>query len=390
MENNTRLAHLWQQYSGNTASAAELQELKALLNDPDRRQASADYLIELLRRTEPLTEHSEIRLQSLLQAIGQTRHLHIPLRHPPVRRGTWWTAAAAILLLLGAATWLWTEKRSAPPIANQRSRFGGDIAPPSAAMAVLTLASGQKINLDSAGNGTLASQGQVKVVKLVNGQIAYTGHGEEVMYNTITNPRGSRVITLTLADGTKVWLNAESSLHYPTVFSGKARTVEITGEGYFEVAQNANMPFTVRKGNTAIAVLGTSFNINSYDDESTIKVTLVDGAVKVSHNQYGIVLKPGQQARVANDVQVAKDVDLEAVLAWKNGHFQFEGAGIQEVMRQVARWYDVDIQYQGQPKEQHFRGGIPRTADVSKVFTLLENTGAVHFKIDNKKIIVIP
>jgi len=263
------------------------------------------------------------------------------------------------------------------------------------------------------GNGTLARQGQVKVIKLSDGQLAYTGQDQEVYYNTLSNPRGSRVITLTLPDGTKVWINAASSLRYPTVFTGGERKVEVNGEAYFEVFKNASQPFKVNiTGKETVEVLGTSFNVNAYSDEPEISTTLLEGSVRVravvsdsvvgvntNNDKLSLVLKPGQQARLLvgekrdNDqdqLKIKNNVDVEEVLAWKNGRFAFGGVDIQEVMREVSRWYDVQVEYQGTPTTQHFRGGISRSADASQVFKMLETTGLVHFSIQNKKIIVMP
>jgi ferric-dicitrate binding protein FerR (iron transport regulator) len=212
-----------------------------------------------------------------------------------------------------------------------------------------------------------------------------------------------------LPDGTHVWLNAASSLRYPTAFKSSTRVVDITGEGYFEVTKDAARPFVVRKGAMEVTVLGTSFNVNGYDDEPSMVITLIDGSVKVAEEplvgvntnkeKLSVVLKPGQQAKLVapentgngkDQIKIMSDVDQEAVLAWKNGRFAFSGVDIQEVMRSVARWYDVQIAYQGTPTTQHFRGGISRFSDVSEVLKMLETTGIVHFSIQNKKIIVMP
>ena len=262
--------------------------------------------------------------------------------------------------------------------------------------AMITLANGQKVYLDSAVNGTLAMQGNVKLVKLANGQIAYqTASGEtinEIKYNTLTNPRGSKVIDMTLADGSQVWLNAGSSVTYPVAFVGNERRVAITGEAYFEVAHNTAMPFKVSKGEMEVTVLGTHFNVNAYDDESDIKVTLLEGSVKVikgpsTGSGLQTVLKPGQQAQVTNEVKVVNDADLEQVMAWKNGLFNMKGTDLAALMRQVARWYDVQVSYEGPQQQKSFGGSINRDVDLSDVLKALEQYG-IHFRMEKGKVII--
>ena len=332
----------------------------------------------------------------------------------PLWSRTWWRFAAAATLVLAIVGFYlvrsWSGKPRLEPAIGVVKQ---DVAAPSRAHAVITLASGQQIAVDSVGNGTLATQGQVKVIKLSDGQLAYTGQDREVYYNTLSNPRGSRAITLTLPDGTKVWINAASSLRYPTAFTGAERNVEVTGEAYFEVSRNASQPFKVSiTDKEQVEVLGTGFNVNAYADEPEIKTTLLEGSIRVTavvsdkvvgvntnNEKLSLILKPGLQARLViggngsnsqDELKIKSDVDVEEVTAWKNGRFAFGGVDIQEVMRQVARWYDVQVEYQGTPTTQHFRGGISRSADASQVFKMLETTGLVHFSIQNKKIVVMP
>ena len=281
-----------------------------------------------------------------------------------------------------------------------------DVAPPANTNAVLTLANGTKIVLDSAKNGALAVQGSIKVLKLADGQISYNGtvdNIDEVKYNMLTVPRGSQVVSLTLSDGTKVWMNAESSLRYPTAFVGNERKVEISGEAYFEVVHltprpspqggegGRPTPFIVKKGDTEVEVLGTDFNVNAYDDESNIRVTLVEGSVKVKNANESITIKPGDQAEINKQGKIGlnKNVDVEAVMAWKNGLFVFNYTDLELIMRQIGRWYDVDVQYSGTPAiEKHYSGYMPRLVNLSRVLHMLESAGGVEFTIDGKKIMV--
>lgn len=304
-------------------------------------------------------------------------------------------AAAAIIVFLAGGSYLFFKDNSgSQEISGNKSTIPiQDIAAPVTANAVLTLADGSKIVLDSAGNGSLATQGSANIVKLADGRIAYTANANrvsEVQYNTLTVPRGSKVMSLALADGSKVWMNAESSLRYPTTFVGKERKVEITGEAYFEVAKNAAMPFVVKKGDVAVQVLGTHFNVNAYEDEVQMKITLLEGSVNVSNGNNSSLLKPGQQAQVQNGLMnVVNQVDIEEVMAWKNGLFNFKGDNINTVMRQLARWYDLDVYYEKQVTEK-FYVKMNRNTNVSNVFKILETTGGVHFKIELKKIMVMP
>jgi transmembrane sensor len=244
--------------------------------------------------------------------------------------------------------------------------------------------------LDSAANGALAQEGPAEVIK-EGGQIVYKGAGGagSVVYNTMTTPRG-RQYNLMLADGTRVWLNAASSITYPTAFTGSERTVSITGEVYFEVAHRAAMPFTVQKGDVRVQVLGTHFNVNAYEEEPSLDVTLLEGAVRVVKGGHTSHIRPGQQAQVQGDgMKVVSDVDVDEVMAWKNGYFRFGGVGIESLMGQLSRWYDVEIEYK-KKVDDRFYAEIPRDTKLSDALKALELTGQVRFGIEGKKIIVMP
>ena len=266
-----------------------------------------------------------------------------------------------------------------------------DVAP-GGNRAVLTLANGSQIILDSAANGNLAQQGNTKIVKLDSGQLAYNSLNErsdDVLYNTISTPRGGQY-QIVLADGSKVWLNAASSLKFPTAFTGKERKVELTGEGYFEVAKNARMPFRVAVTGMTVEVLGTHFNINAYIDESTIKTTLLEGSVKVAKSDRQLVIKPGQQAELTPNAEfiIHNSIDVDEVMAWKNGLFNFNKADIKEIMRQAARWYDVDVVYEGNISGEKYIGKVARNTNLSEMMKILELNG-VKYRIDGRKITVM-
>jgi ferric-dicitrate binding protein FerR (iron transport regulator) len=214
----------------------------------------------------------------------------------------------------------------------------------------------------------------------------------ELEFNTLSNPRGSKVINMMLADGSRVWLNAGSSITYPVAFVGNKRNVNIDGEAYFEIAHDASTPFIVSKGDMNVTVLGTHFNVNAYDDENDIKVTLLEGSVNVStkYEVKGVKIKPGEQAIVntKHEVRTMKDADVEQVIAWKNGYFNFKDADIVSIMRQVEKWYDVEVVYE-QRTDKVFIAEIPRTVNAGDFFKILEATGWVRFKIEGKKITVL-
>ncbi|MRG45409.1 DUF4974 domain-containing protein [Chitinophaga sp. SYP-B3965] len=322
------------------------------------------------------------RIQELLRTPTPPVHQVHFLRRRPFRY------AAAALLLLSAGTYFYTtHQNKAPQLANTNV-----IIAPGREGAILTLADGSQVVLDSLGNGVVANQSGVQVL-LQNGQLAYDGSSKETVYNTITTPKG-RQFRLQLPDGSKVWLNAASSVKYPTTFAGKERRVELTGEAYFEVAKNADHPFKVKAGDaTEVEVLGTSFNINSYPDETTIRTTLLDGAVRLNAYQQSQILKPGQQAVVKPakaQLELVNNADLDKVMAWKNGLFNFEDASLEEVMRQLERWYDIEVTYAKGIPAIRFGGEINRQNTLQDVLQILEKSN-VHFRFeDSRKLVVIP
>lgn len=264
-----------------------------------------------------------------------------------------------------------------------------DIAPPRDARAELTLADGSMVFLDSTVNGMLAKQGDVAVRKNEKGEIIYTGKATVVSYNTLSIPRGSKPIRLVLADGSLVWLNAASSLTYPTAFLGNERKVSMTGEAYFEVAKQNEVPFFVEQGNLSIEVLGTHFNVKSDVDEKNSRVTLLEGSVKVSVAEKTVSIVPGQQAFLnAATLKIVDGVDTEEVMAWKNGQFFFTGTGIREIMKQLVQHYDVQVEFKDEVPYQ-FVAKISRDVNVSTFLEKLELTNLIHFKIEEKKIIVM-
>jgi hypothetical protein len=306
-------------------------------------------------------------------------------------------AAAVIIITIGTGVYFtfFNKPSRQVPVGNELAETK-DVPPPNTMKAFITLSDGRKVYIDSAANGTIATDGNVKVSKLSDGQIAYNSTNEaKVMINTLTVPKGSKPMKLLLADGTEMWLDAATTVSYPNIFIGKERKVElITGQVYFEVAHNAAMPFKVKKGDSEVEVLGTHFNMNAFDDEAAMKVTLLEGSVAISEesgvgSRERTVIKPGEQAQVANNIKVIKAVDVDAVMAWKNGLFNFNNSDLEMVMRQLARWYDVEVMYQGSIPKRSFGGEMQRDLNLSDVLKILEKNN-VRFKIEGKRLIVLP
>lgn len=319
---------------------------------------------------------------------------------PPSGKSVWrlsMAAAAAVLVIALTAILFYRNYNdvAGPQIVKNDINPGKN-------KAVLTLANGQKISLTDALNGKLAQQAGVTISKTANGQLVYqaapNASGKNTAeYNTIEAPRGGQWQVI-LPDGSKVFLNASSSLKYPVVFAAKERKVELKGEAYFEISHNKKAPFRVRAKGQTVEVLGTHFNIMSYDDEKAVKTTLLSGSVKVSSNAKNasgvnaaefLVLKPGEQSQVSSgNMKLIQDVDLEDVLAWKNGYFKFN-ENLRSIMTKVSRWYDVEVVYETQPDpEFKFKGEISRDKNISELLNMLDYTGNVHFKIEGRRVIV--
>ena len=317
----------------------------------------------------------------------------------PVRRIAAWkkySVAAAVILLVGAGVFF-LRRRPAPESAPIANVFKNDVAP-GGNKAVLTLGDGRRIVLDSAEKGNLASQGKTNIVKTDAGKLAYSPGGDAttVLYNTLSTPAGGQY-QVTLADGTKVWLNALSKLQFPNAFTGKDRTVDLTGEAYFEIAKDKSRPFMVRVNGVQVQVLGTSFNVNAYSDESGISTTLLEGAVRLVKGELSAALKPGQQGVTgvtgAQAIAVSgfsvHNADIDQVMAWKNGFFSWDAADVHTVMRQISRWYGVEVRYEGTPTTALFGGEIGRDLTLTQVLEGLSKS-KVHFQLDGKILTVLP
>jgi ferric-dicitrate binding protein FerR (iron transport regulator) len=258
---------------------------------------------------------------------------------------------------------------------------------------VLTLANGNQILLDSSANGVLAQQGDARLLK-EEGRLNYHKNGiaggAAPVYNMVTTPRG-RQFKLVLSDGTQVLLNAGSSIRFPTVFAGRERRVEISGEAYLEVAQTAEMPFVIQLNKSEVVVLGTQFNVTDYNDEDNARTTLLEGAVKLRTAAQEMVLRPGQQARMdrVHGHLSSKTVDTDQIIAWTRGRLSFDNTNFADLMRQISRWYDVDVVYKGTVPDIHIGGSLHRNVNLSIVMEFLGANG-VHYNISDRTITILP
>ncbi|OQP57401.1 FecR family protein [Niastella populi] len=399
---------LLDKYQDGTASAAE----KALIEEYYRR-------MEMAGSTE-LTAEEETALKEAMYQQISANVWEPGTKVIPIKRNRYGMAAAAAVLLtmIGAGSYFFLLKKpDARPMQPETAKTKPRDLPPGRDAAVLTLADGRTVILDSA-SGTISQQGGATVIN-IKGMVSYsspsTGGGRAeaaVVYNKVSTARGNQY-QLVLADGSKVWLNSASSLRFPTSFTGDRREVELDGEGYFEIAKNAAKPFHVKTQTQDVEVLGTHFNVNAYSDETSVKTTLLEGSVRVSQSAIGhtlkreqsakesghsAVLKPGEQAVLSrthsslttpySPFTIDHSPDIDQVMAWKNGWFEFEKTDIRTIMRQISRWYDVDIRYETKINDETYGGRISRNLNLSSILKMLENYG-VHFKLEGKTLTVI-
>lgn len=390
MKNNERFNGLLQSYLTDTANPEEWESLMQMIKSGEHDDELRQKIDEVLTKKDDSLNLNPDRAHELLYKIlSAEKHTAklLPFKKPVQQ--LWRVAAAAVIILsLSVGGYFYFNKTSEKQIAKVEVK--NDVAP-GGNKAILTLADGSQIILDNAKNGNVTQQGNTKVIKLDDGQLAYNTTSENgvVLYNTISTPKGGQYQVI-LADGSKVLMNAESSLRFPTSFSGKERNVELKGEGYFEVAKNKSKPFHVKVNDLDVMVLGTHFNINAYANERAVKTTLLEGSVKVAAANVSTVLKAGQQAILANG-QLTKNnaEDLDEIIAWKEGVFYFNNADIQQIMKQVERWYDIEVEYAGAITKDKFSGKISRSANLSKVLSILSYSN-VHFKLEGKKLTVLP
>ncbi len=387
---------LLSKYINNTCTPAEAEKILTFLQKNESNRLLIKQLGEEFDNIDTPVSQVESYSQRIKEVLNKKLN-EASVVQLPKRRWSKMAAAAIILILISCGYLLinqFSEKKDLASKEDISLRYKNDIKP-GGENAILVLANGEKIALDSATNGALAEQGGINVVKLNNGQLTYTTASDgnavnsEVLYNNIITPRGGQY-KIILSDGTAVWLNASSSMRFPASFIGKERRVEITGEAYFEVKKNTAKPFIVKiNGEAEVEVLGTDFNIMAYDDEAVMKTTLLEGAINIKSANEVKQLKPGQQAQVGEGkIKVFNDADINQAIAWKNGLFDFNDDEIVDIMRQLSRWYDIDVHYDGVIPEGHYVGTIRRKENISEVLKMLEFAGDIRFKIDGRRVIV--
>jgi len=382
---------LIERYLSEHSTPGEIEQLKLLLDNPSYI-AQLEMLMDqqLSDNTISAIDYPGVVKRMKLAIEKDIEHQNRSARISPMDRARPWMVAAAIFILMATVGVLRLTSKTIPPINKPALASTSTPILPGKNAATLTLSDNTTIVLDSAHSGVIATQNGSNAV-LKGGQLIYSsGNPASVVYNTMTTPKG-RQFSVVLADGTRAWLNAASSLRFPTTFIGKERRVEITGEVYFEVAKNKQMPFRVTVAhNVEIEVMGTHFNVNSYSNEPSVNTTLLEGTVQIVSGSQRQILKPGEQARVnSQKISVASDVDLKKVMAWKNGVFDFEDASLQDVMRQLERWYDIEVVYEKGIPNIEFVGSLSRDLSLQEVLKGLK-LSEVNFRIEGKKLIVMP
>lgn len=398
------LLFLLQKHMNGRLEESERAELAAFLSRRQNKENATATLEEMLmQHNKPLADLDKrfdsliagiLKADSIPDNVETESAIESPVSSQPgIGKKGWWTIAAFVVV--AAATIYFFYYRgsfSAGSEADIKS-VSNDIAP-GGNKAVLTIADGSNIALDSSDTGELTQQGNARVTKVSSGEIRYTASteiAEASMFNTITTPRGGQYQVI-LADGSKVKLNSSSSITFPVSFTGATRSVTLTGEAFFEIADNQKMPFKVKAYDMEVEARGTRFNINTYLDEPVMKTTLLNGSLKLSKSSSNHVLQPSQQGLFDREgnFSLERNLDADEMTAWKNGMFQFNNSDVQTIMRQLARWYDVDIVYEpGFPQSQPVYGEIKRDVPLSEVLKLLEKSD-VRCRIEGRKLIVMP
>lgn len=410
----TRLAFLFKRYFDRTATEEEKTELMARIDDEENVEEVKKLMDEAWNEfgaSAPV--FTDELSKAMLRRVLQKDTDHKLLNRSGTMRLNWIriAAAAAVLVFLATGGYLWyTSNDQAGKMAVNNSSVKIQDVAPGGNKATLSLANGKTIALDSTQNGILTQQGNTNVIKVKSGLLTYNRRQgalqkaqpstrsipREIQQNTLRTPRGGQY-QLVLPDGSKVWLNAASSITFPTAFTGKERRVEVTGEAYFEIHTDDKHPFIVGLppahpgGNRPeIQVLGTYFNVNAYSNEPAVRTTLVEGAVRIVAKGNSKILKPGQQAAIqrnSNRIQIGK-ANIEEAIAWKNGLFYFNGEDMATIMHKISRWYDVQVTYQNAVPEGHYSGIISRNTNLSEVLKILRLSG-IAFKIQGKRLVVI-
>jgi transmembrane sensor len=378
-----RIYILIKKYRDNTATAAEREELLKWYRENAYQDAE-------------FPESEELAGEAMLARLNrETKPVKARVHYFK------WVAAASIILIVGIAALFVSRTIGDKPASGTGQLVKNDI-PPGGNKAILTLANGKKISLTDAGNGQIANQNGIKVTKAANGQLVYTiierspnlpgatadNEINTADFNTIETPKGGQY-QVVLPDGSKVWLNAYTSLKFPVSFNNqKERRVELTGEAYFEVAHNKELPFRVVTARQTVEVLGTHFDVNAYADDAATKTTLLEGLVRITAASRSAILNPGQQAKLTNTLDVS-EVNTADAIAWKNGYFNFDDEKLENIMRSVSRWYNVDVVFEDQSLKKETYGAVTtRFANITTLLKMMEQTGDARFSIQGTTLTV--
>jgi transmembrane sensor len=395
MNEQERIQYLFQRCYEQTATTAERAEFLSLVSQTQHEE-EVNKLIEETYSLQPVDRPDEQTSRSILAAILDTQKAAtVAVHRIHFLKTTWFRYAAAIIILFGIGSYLYlyiSNQKEKPSVTQTNPNPVLNDVAPGGNKAILTLADGSKIVLDSAKSGQLAREANATITKSADGKIVYDADeklGDGLLFNTLATPRGGQY-QLTLPDGSQVWLNAESSITYPTAFTEKERIVSIAGEAYFEVAKDSRKPFKVVIGNATIEVLGTHFNVNTYKEELTKNITLLEGSVRLTNSVHtSLVLKPGQQGQLKDhQLSLAANPDVEQVMAWKNGIFQFERTPIKNALRQFERWYNVEVVYAKEPPSTLVSGKMQRSLNLSQVLSILKGL-EIQYRIEGKKLIIL-
>ena len=383
-----RVAYLIAGHIRGTLTPAERRELDEWVAADERNVQLFEQLTDERNIHKALAWYEQTNTEKALKRVK--RRISFPGRRTPFSFWSWGVAAAVlIILIVGVA--IWVEKKT-PTNSQQVAQTNKEVQDraPGGSVAVLTLSDGRELLLDKTADGNIAVQGNTEIIKK-DSALAYNTHPQlgikqEPVINTLSTPKGG-MYSLILSDGTKVWLNAASSLRFPTAFTGSERNVELSGEGYFEVAKDPTRPFQVQAGNTKIQVLGTHFNVNAYADEGIIKTTLLEGSVKVISNGKEHTIKPGEEAQAGSAGIQVVPADEERATGWRQGNFVFHATPMKEVLGEIERWYNVEV-INTAGNNSHLNATFPRTVPLSKLIAYLQGTGAVQFKWAAGKLLV--
>jgi transmembrane sensor len=393
--NKEHLLQLLHKYFNNTIEQEECKELFQYIDEGDKDILS-DAVDELLFQDGGEVNFDNFQAENIFKRISAdprfTGH-----QHTKWHQSRWLQVAAILLVSLSFSLYFYlsdSKTYSNEQVSHSAPAKAPNPIVPGSSKAILTLANGQRIPLNGTTNEEISKQAGISISKNKDGKTfcyaSVASTAKQPTINRIETPKGGE-FQIVLADGTKVWLNSASSLTFPDSFSGDKREVKLTGEGYFEVAKDRKKKFLVNVNDATIEVLGTHFNISSYQDEGSILTTLLEGSVKLSKNNNHVILKPGQQASVAHTASQIKvsEIDVAEVMAWKNGIFFFKREDVKSVMKKVARWYDIDVEYRGNMQGKVLQGTISRFENIEKLMNAFELTGALHYKIEGRRVIIM-